>query len=134
MTPTRICLVALCLACGPPGEDGDPLAVRGVVHYEGSVLGPLDVAVFATFPPRGAPFARTRFEEPAFPQPWEIRDVPPGRWFVLAIVDADPADGDRYHPEIDAGGAFGRLDAPAPVAVDLWGAQGVDLDLVDPAR
>lgn len=134
-----VLLVGLPLAfgCGAPDEDdlGAPRAgvVRGVVDYAGTIEGPLRVAVFPSFPPRGAPLAVQVIEEPLFPQPYEIAGVPPGRWFVLAILDRDRADGERFHPTIDPGGAVGRFEAPASVLVDgVLGAEGQDIELVDP--
>ena len=41
-------------------------------------------------------------------------------------------DGDRYRPEVDAGGAFGGYDGPLAVTVESGRAGGVDMTLVDP--
>jgi hypothetical protein len=121
-----------CLESGSAA--GSQPAVRGVVDYDGPHRGPLTVAVFASFPPRGQPFAQQRFENPTFPQAYEIHGVPAGRYFVLAIVDADPGDGDRFNPTRDPGGAFGNFDSPVAVTIDpTLASSGVDFDLVDPS-
>jgi hypothetical protein len=99
------------LSCVGADDSAEPIGasvVSGVVRYEGSMQGPLRVGIFTSFPPRGAPIASVEIASPSYPQPYEIRGVPPGRYFVLAIVDTDPADGDRYHPTRDPGGAVGR--------------------------
>lgn len=113
---------------------GSQPAVRGVVDYDGPLEGPLTVAVFTSFPPRGQPFAQQKFENPSFPQPYEIYGVPSGRYFVLAIIDADTGDGDRFNPLRDPGGAFGTFESPVAVTVDTTLATaGLDFDLVDPS-
>lgn len=123
-------------SCGPPSTlpEGSAVAVRGVVRYAGRLSGPLRVAVYPSFPPRGAPMAQQVFDRPAFPQPFEIAGVPGGRYFVLAIVDTDVQDGDRFHPTRDPGGAYGGYATPLALAVDAAsGARGADVDLVDPS-
>lgn len=130
-------LAALACAQGPPGDPGPASAgvVRGVVSYDGVLGGPLVVGVFASFPPRGAPIAKSVIAEPRFPEAYEVRGVPPGRWFVLALIDTDPADGDRYRATRDAGGAYGDYASPWSLAVDASaGASGVDIDLLDPSE
>jgi hypothetical protein len=52
--------------------------------------------------------------------------------FVLAMVDADPGDGDGYRSEVDAGGAFGGYDGPLAVTVESGRAPRVDISLMDP--
>ncbi len=124
-----------CSAAGEP-EPSVPRAgvLRGVVDYAGEVRGPLRIGVFSSFPPRGAPAAQVEIADPVFPQAYEVHGVPPGRSFVLAIIDRDPADGDRFHPSIDPGGAVGRYEAPESVVVDAeTGAEGQDIVLVDPS-
>lgn len=135
LIPVALLLLA---ACGTSSDGGAPLGVgntvKGVVNYDGAVTGPLRVAVFPSFPPRGAPLAEQWFDAPAYPQAYELTNVPAGRWFVLAIVDADPDDGDRFHPLTDAGGAFGSYLAPQAVSITAQvGAQAVDVSLVDPS-
>lgn len=128
---------ALLLAACLPGETapGDGVGtISGVVRYAGPEAGTLRVAVFAGFPPTGAPVAETAIDAPRFPQPYAVSGLPPGRYFVLAIVDVDPGDGDRYRPRVDPGGTAGRYDSPAAVAVDAAGpTRGVDIQLVAPA-
>jgi hypothetical protein len=135
---TRLAALALGLtACGydNAASMAAPSGVmRGVVAYDGPVTGALEVAVFSVFPPRGVPMARWRAETPEFPQPYEIDAVPAGRWFVLAMVDVDPTDGDRYHPNRDPGGAYGVYGNPAAITMSqLAGADSVDIDLVEPS-
>jgi hypothetical protein len=131
-------MVAFAIGCSAAGEPEPSVpragVVRGVVDYAGDLDGPLRIGVFASFPPRGRPMTSVEIGEPVFPQAYEIRGVPPGRWFVLAVVDRDPTDGDRYHPSIDPGGAVGRYEAPESVVVDAdIGADGQDIVLVDPS-
>jgi hypothetical protein len=129
----RFALANLALAlAGCAGGTSGAAAVEGTVRYDGSVQGPLRVAVFATFPPRGAPVAEVTIDDPRYPQAYAVTGVPPGRVFVLAIVDADPDDGDGYRSDVDAGGAFGGVDGPLAVTVESGRARGVDLTLVDP--
>lgn len=119
---------------GAGGMGAQANAVRGTVSYAGAWAGPLDVSVFSSFPPRGRPIARQRIARPTFPQPFEVSGVPPGRYYVLAIIDRDVNDGDRYHPSLDPGGAYGGYDAPQAVTVELGsGAAEVHLDLLDPS-
>lgn len=116
----------------PPGTS--PGTITGVIDYDGPETGTLRVAVFASFPPTGAPLAEVAIDEPHFPQPYQLTGVRPGRHFVLAVVDTDPADGDRYRPRVDPGGAFGRYDNPATVRVDeIAATAGIDIALVAPA-
>lgn len=121
-----------CVGADDSADEVGAGVVRGVVRYDGSMEGPLRVGVFTSFPPRGAPIASVEIALPVYPQSYEIRGVPPGRFFVLAIVDTDPADGDRYHPTRDPGGAVGQYDDPRGVIVDPAGTPPADIDLVDP--
>ncbi len=130
MTGRTLGMLLALLGCAS-GTSGSA-AVEGVVRYDGRVQGPLRVAVFASFPPRGAPLAEVTIENPRYPQPYAVTGVPPGRVFVLAIVDADVDDGDGYRPEVDAGGAFGGYDRPLAVTVESGRAENVDLTLLDP--
>ncbi len=122
-----------------PGGGADsavtPGEVRGEVHYQGSREGPLKIAVFGSFPPRGAPVAFQEFTAPVFPQPFVVRGVPAGRYFVLAVLDVNPGDGDRFRPKVDPGGASGSLTAPTPITVDpIVGVSRLRIDLVDPGE
>lgn len=123
-------------AVAPSGERpaGTAGTVRGEVHYSGQQRGPLKIAVFTSFPPVGAPVSFQEFTAPVYPQPFVVSGVPSGRYFILAVVDVDPADGDRFRPAVDPGGAFGSFRSPAPVTVDaVVGAEGVQIELVDPS-
>lgn len=141
MTMKRIsqCVIAMafastmaCTATEP--TSGEPGLLRGVVEYNGDLAGPLRVGVFSSFPPRGRPFVMQTIEHPTFPQEYELRDVPAGRWFVLALIDTDVDNGDRYRSAEDPGGAFGAYALPLPVSVGpTQGAAAVDIELVDPS-
>lgn len=107
--------------------------VRGTVHYDGVLQGPLVVAVFASFPPRRAAMAMQRIDDPIFPQSYEIQGIPEGRYFLLAMVDTDPLDGERYHPSLDPGAAYGSHVAPTSLVVSSTaGAPEANMMLVDP--
>lgn len=72
-------------------------------------------------------------EQPVFPQRFEVSGVPPGRYFVLALVDTNPGDGDRYRPRVDPGGTFGRYDSPASIVLDATAAlTSVNIELAAP--
>jgi hypothetical protein len=108
--------------------------ISGEIQYAGDVDGALEVAAFDSFPPTGAPVASVRIEDPQFPQRYEIHGVPAGRYFVLAIVDRVPEDGNRYRPAVDPGGAFGAYELPGAVSIDaLERTEGVNVTLVDPS-
>lgn len=131
--------VALALAltactAGSPAPAQAAGTVTGVIEYAGREAGPLRVAVFASFPPRGAPVAEVVIEDPVFPQAYAVHGVPPGRYFVLALVDTNVDDGDRYRPRVDPGGTFGAYRSPASITVETSGAaSGIDIGLVAPA-
>ena len=78
--------------------------------------------------------AELRVENPSFPYVYTLTGLPPGRYFVLAIVDTDPFDGPGLRAAVDPGGAFGGYAAPLAVTVPLvGGASEVDVDLQEPA-
>jgi hypothetical protein len=135
MTRYRLsCIVALAGACaaggGPPGE-APARSPRGRLRPARGRHP--RVAVFASFPPVGEPIAEVAIDEPRFPQAYQVRGVPPGRYFVLAMVDGDPDDGDRYRPRTDPGGAFGTYLSPAAVTITTLGpASAVDITLEPP--
>ncbi|MBK7535704.1 MAG: hypothetical protein IPI49_10130 [Myxococcales bacterium] len=126
-------LLAACTAGSPPPEQTAG-TVSGVIEYRGQESGPLRVAVFSSFPPRGAPVAEVVIEDPVFPQAYAVHGVPPGRYFLLALVDTNVDDGDRYRPRVDPGGTYGAYRSPASITVETSGsASGIDLGLVAPA-
>jgi hypothetical protein len=134
-TTSLVTLAVSLAACvsGSPTSSESAGTITGVVRYAGPEHGTLRVAVFASFPPRGAPVAEISIDTPTFPQRYEVIGVPPGRYFVLAVVDTNPADGDRYRPRVDPGGTFGRYDSPASVVLDTSApASAVDISLVPP--
>lgn len=122
------------LRSAPPGTSGDGIpAIRGEVRYQGSQRAPLKVAVFTSFPPRGAPVAHQQFTAPEFPQPFSVTGLQPGRYFVLALLDVDERDGDRFRPARDPGGAYGGFGSPVAVTVEAAGGLGgVAIELHDP--
>lgn len=135
-TLVRAALALAVVGCtsGAPPAGVAAGTVAGTVDYAGAETGVLRVAVFASFPPRGAPVAEVAIDDPTFPQPYQLTGVPPGRYFVLAMVDTSPDDGDRYRPRVDPGGTFGRYDSPAAITTSALGATvGVDLVLAAPA-
>ncbi len=131
--PRSLLLCAALAACAP-GASTDPAGtVTGTIEYAGAEVGTLRVAVFSSFPPRGAPVAEVAIEAPSFPQPYTIRGVPPGRYFVLALIDTNVDDGDRYRPRVDPGGTFGPYRSPAAITLQpTRAAGGVDIELVAP--
>ena len=129
-----LCWAAFAGCYGGSSTALDPPALRGIIDYEGDIEGALEVAVFPNFPPRGAPLAHTRIDAPVFPQAYEINGIPPGRYYVLAIVDADASDGDRFRPSMDPGGAFGTFAAPVSIFIDPHvDATPVHIELLDPS-
>jgi hypothetical protein len=133
-------LAALATACGAcddaaPGRGAASTpAIEGTVRYDGPVEGDLQVAVFASFPPHGEPIAIQRVAGPTFPYRYSITGLPPGRYFVLAMVDADPDDGDNFRPQKDPGGAVGGYLSPQSVTVALGqGPARGDIALSPPA-
>ncbi len=109
--------------------------LRGEVRYEGKHHGVLRVAAFASFPPRGAPVAQVEIQNPQFPQAYELPGVQSGRVFILAILDVDAKDGERYRPSVDPGGAFGSYAAPETVTIDDRSASAArDIQLIDPSE
>ena len=119
---------------GSEGSSSTP-AIRGTVEYTGALHGPLRVAVFTSFPPRGAPIAVKDIVEPRFPQSFEVTGVPPGRYFVLAAIAHDGVVATKFRPSVDPGGAFGGYLTPQALTVDSVGsAGGVNLTLVDPSE
>ncbi len=128
-----LCSASIGCVTSEPEGSGSAGVVRGTVTYSGQVTGPLRVALFGSFPPRGKPLAEVVIDRPAVNQHYEVHGVPPGRSFVLAMIDADSDDGDRYHPTIDPGGAYGSYLAPKAVMVDPeLGAAAVDIVLQEP--
>lgn len=107
-------------ACGDPDSDTGPAAsVEGTITYEGTTVGDLQIAVFSSFPPRGEPVTVVRIERPVFPYHYNLDRLPPGRYYVLAMIDADPSDGDNFRPTRDPGGAVGGYVSPQSVTVSF---------------
>lgn len=142
---SMLALVCAAIGCGadgiPPGADPSAVpgtavtgeAVRGLIRYDGAHDGVLKVAAFSSFPPRGAAMATVVIGAPAFPQAYSLRGLPSGRYFILAILDVDANDGERYHPTVDPGGAFGSYLAPVSVTVaNSQAPAAADVALRDP--
>jgi hypothetical protein len=128
-----LALAAGACAAGDTPAGGGAGTISGEVRYDGAEVGTLRVSAFTRFPPIGAPTAEVAIDAPRFPQPYQLSGLPPGRYFVLAIVDVDPGDGDRYRPRVDPGGAFGRSLSPAAITVELSAPRdGVDVVLDPP--
>lgn len=125
------------VACDSSHSPGGPGAGSGVlsgeVRYGGASRAPLKVAVFDAFPPRGAPVAFAEYSAPAYPQAFVLRGLPSGRYFLLAVADADRSDGEGFRPQVDPGGAYGGFASPVAITVDAAGAAGVVVDLQDPS-
>lgn len=125
---------AACDDSAPASSSAPPPAIEGTITYDGAVAGDLQVAVFATFPPHGEPLAIKRVAGPTFPYHYSIEGLPPGRYFVLAMVDADPTDGDNFRPKKDPGGAVGGYHSPQSVTVAMARAPARgDIQLSPPA-
>lgn len=128
-----LALFGALVACAPGTSSDTAGTVSGTIDYAGAESGTLRVAVFSSFPPRGAPVAEVAIEAPTFPQAYVVRGVPPGRYFVLALVDTNVEDGDRYRPRVDPGGTFGPYRSPASITLEpTRAASGVDIELVAP--
>lgn len=128
-------LLACGFSCVPGnlGSGGSTESVSGVIEFDGEVRGALRVAAFSSFPPVGPPIAEVSIEAPTFPQAYELHGLPPGRYFILAMMDADPADGDRYRPRVDPGGAYGAYRNPAAISTDLaQPTQHIDVRMLAP--
>jgi hypothetical protein len=135
MTRLSITLFALAACTAGTSATDAPGTITGVVRYDGPETGALRIVAYTAFPPTGAPAGEVAIDAPRFPQNYTLPGLPPGRYFVLAIVDTDPGDGDRYRPRVDPGGAFGRYDNPATVTVSLSTATPhIDVDLARPSR
>ena len=134
MKPTAILALLFIAGCGTEKTGSSPTVIRGSVRYEGQNQGTLEVSLFTSFPPRGRPIAVRRIEDPTFPVDYEFGHLPPGRYFVLAMIDRDDDDGARFHPTLDPGGAHGGFTSPAAVTLRTGAAtEGVDVELVDPS-
>ncbi len=131
-----LCLFTIMLAfsCGESRVAQKPISLAGVVDYDGALDGTLEVSVFRSFPPRGGPIAVKRVETPTFPYRYAFTDLPPGRYYVLAMIDRNADDGGAFHPTIDPGGAHGGFTSPVSVLVGATvKADAVDLRMVDPS-
>jgi len=51
---------------------------------------PLNVGAFRTFPPEGPPLANARLEQPDMLNTLTLRDLEPGRYIAVAILDYPP--------------------------------------------
>ncbi len=133
-SPGLFACAAICVAGVQAACATEPVSARvvGAIRYAGERSGPLLVAAYATFPPEGEPLATLSIEVPVFPQPFELALPVPGPVFVLAVLDASPEDGFRYHSLVDAGGAWPDLFRPAPLAVSAGRDAFAEITLHEP--
>lgn len=64
-----------------PGQPGG--TISGTIHATPWVTSPVFVGIFDSPIPRGRPAASDLFPRPG---PWELRNVPAGRWYLLAAA------------------------------------------------
>ncbi|MCC6215239.1 MAG: hypothetical protein IT376_10240 [Polyangiaceae bacterium] len=64
-------------------------AVHGTVAYAGAETGALVVGVYTACPPAGPPvnLNMKRYDTPAFPQAYELTNVDPGSYYIVAVLD-----------------------------------------------
>jgi|GEM_PF-3065827 len=121
------------LACSSHGHDESEEApapetqsvttatVKGSVTYAGAKTGMLRVALYESFPPKGAPKAGHSYAATSFPMTYEL-SAPVGDYFVVAFLDVN---GDGYEPS-----AGDPMSLPAKTNVAASGAT-VDIALAD---
>ncbi len=67
------------------------VTVRATVRYAGSARAPLSVGLFTENPPKTRPpVAFDTSTRPTFPFSAELRDVEPGTYWVIAVLDLPP--------------------------------------------
>lgn len=77
-------------APSPGFGDVDLYDVRVMVTFTGPVDGALNVGAFSSFPPMGPPLANSRDETPRSPSEFTLRDLEPGTYVLIGIMDSDP--------------------------------------------
>lgn len=126
----------LAVACSDAGRAPRGNTIAGSVFFDGqtAALGqPLAIAVYRSFPPKGPPVAWRYVEQYSFPYRYEFDDLPPGTYYVGALVDVDRMDSRHagmLNPRRDPHGYAGGGE---PIAVTaLAGAAGADIRLEEP--
>jgi hypothetical protein len=112
-------------------------AIRGQVRYEGHVSfehPALQVAALALVPPPGRPHAATFIDRPTFPVAYELRNLPPWKYKVVArLFDTKHMMADDKLPTggfPDFCSFVGAPEGNVPVLEDLP-TTGIDLTLYD---
>lgn len=90
-------------AGGPDPDSGPPLALGDIeVTVEADVerfAGRLSVGAFLSETPTSPPLAQAREMAPTFPLEVTLRGLEPGRYWVIAVLDADPPSPTLPGPE-----------------------------------
>jgi hypothetical protein len=94
------------------------------VTYAGTKKGELIAVALKTFPPTTPPNGIGRTAIPIFPQKVTIKDLDPGMYTVLAVIDVLPASPTRPGTE-DA-------SSPPKMAVQVVAGQATKIDIVIP--
>ncbi|MBI2891427.1 MAG: hypothetical protein HYY13_11665 [Nitrospirae bacterium] len=87
-------LVCLLARCGGQVGGGEG-SLDVVIDYHGKTARagqPLAVAVYESYPPKGAPLTYKLIEDYSFPTTVRFDGLPPGDYVVGASVDLDPSD------------------------------------------
>ena len=87
-------MVWILLGCGG-GAAGRGGGMDVTITYDGKVAKhgqPLAVAVYESFPPKGAPLTYRVIEDYSFPYTIRFEGLPPGQYVVGASIDLDPSD------------------------------------------
>jgi hypothetical protein len=137
-------LLFLCLGCGSnststpdaPKIDATPMvdakvampATTGTIDvnvtYAGAKKGELIAVALKTFPPTTPPNGIGRTAMPVFPQKVTIKDLDPGMYTVLAVIDVLPASPTMPGPE--------DVSSPPKMAVQVVAGQATTIDIVIP--
>lgn len=84
------------------GPDAAPRLLSDIevtVEYEGNLAGDLVVGAFHANPPMGPPLAFQSVTSPTFPVTTTLRDLDPGTYYVIAVLDLPPASPTAPGPE-----------------------------------
>ena len=121
-------------ACGP--TKATPTGtISGTISYDGHSAAagrPLGIAVYKTYPPSGPPVAYRLVDEYQFPYRYVFDGLPPGAYYVGALIDVDPTD-TRYVGMLNAKrDPHGYAGNGQQVRIeDFGGTAGVDILLED---
>lgn len=76
--------------------------VTATVRYSGSKKGPLAVGVFTENPPKTKPpISFDTTNTPTFPYVAELRDLEPGKYWVVAVLDMPPVTPGAVVPGVE---------------------------------